>query len=205
MAARPDLPLAEKRERREVLTPEGVPISFDLASVGDRAGALMLDICLVAAVIAAIALIASAALGASFERDSWLRPLVLIALFLIQNFYFAFFELRWQGSTPGKRAVGIRVIDARGGALEPSAILARNLMRELELWMPARFILGGRTMWPDAPGWMWAVASLWTLVFLFLPLFNRDHLRAGDLVAGLPVQNADARAPSCPGPTIKSG
>ncbi len=184
VAARPDLPLAEKRERREVLTPEGVPISFDLASVGDRAGALMLDICLVAAVIAAIALIASAALGASFERDSWLRPLVLIALFLIQNFYFAFFELRWQGWTPGKRAVGIRVIDARGGALEPSAILARNLMRELELWMPARFILGGRTMWPDAPGWMWAVASLWTLVFLFLPLFNRDHLRAGDLVAG---------------------
>ena len=184
VAASPGLPLAEKRERREVLTPEGVPISFDLASVGDRAGALMLDICLVCAVIAAIALIASAALGASFERDSWLRPLVLIALFLIQNFYFAFFELRWQGWTPGKRAVGIRVIDARGGALEPSAILARNLMRELELWMPARFILGGRALWPDAPGWMWAVASLWTLVFLLLPLFNRDHLRAGDLVAG---------------------
>jgi uncharacterized RDD family membrane protein YckC len=178
------LALADKRERREVLTPEGVPISFELASVSDRAGALVLDLVFLFLAVLAIALVASLALGASFQRDSWLRPLVLIALFLLQNFYFAFFELRWQGSTPGKRVVGIRVIDARGGPLEPSSILARNLMRELEVWMPIRFLFGGRAMWPDAPGWAFVVASLWTLVFLLLPLFNRDRLRAGDLVGG---------------------
>jgi uncharacterized RDD family membrane protein YckC len=177
-------PLAERKERREVITPEGVPISFELASVGDRAGALILDLVFQFIAILAVALIASLALGASFQRDSWLRPLVLIALFLLQNFYFAFFELRWQGWTPGKRVVGIRVIDSRGGPLEPSAILARNLMRELELWMPIRFLIGGRAMWPDAPGWAFIVASLWTLIFLLLPLFNRDRLRAGDLVGG---------------------
>jgi uncharacterized RDD family membrane protein YckC len=138
--------MGEKRERREVLTPE--------------------------------------AFGADFEADSWLRPFVLIALFLIQNFYFAFFELRWQGWTPGKRVVGIRVIDARGGPLEPSAILARNLMRELELWMPLRFLAFGRQLMPDAPLWAWVVAVAWTVVFLLLPLFNRDRLRAGDLVGG---------------------
>ncbi len=176
-------PLAEPRERRLVLTPEGVPISFELASVGDRAGALILDFVILILVLLALGLLASTAFGASLD-GSWLRPLIVIALFLIQNFYFAFFELRWQGWTPGKRIVGIRVIDARGGPLEPSAILARNLVRELELWMPLRFLLGGRVLWPDAPGWAWLVASLWMLVFLLLPLFNRDRLRVGDLIGG---------------------
>lgn len=181
---RPGAPLAQARERRQVLTPEGMPISFELASVGDRAGALILDLVFMIAALAVLAVLASVALGGRFASDSWLKPLIVVALFLIQNFYFAFFELRWQGWTPGKRIVGIRVIDARGGPLEPSAILARNLVRELELWMPLRFILGGRTLWPDAPGWAWLVACLWTLVFLLLPLFNRDRLRVGDLIAG---------------------
>ena len=183
-AIRPGMPMAEQRERREVLTPEGVPISFELASVGDRASALLLDVAIVAGVLLALALLAGAAFGGRLSGDSWLQPLFIIGLFLIQNFYFAFFELRWQGWTPGKRIVGIRVIDARGGPLEPSAILARNLVRELELWMPLRFLLGGRVLWPDAPGWAWLVASLWMLVFLLLPLFNRDRLRVGDLIGG---------------------
>ena len=184
VAPRPGPPLAQARERRQVLTPEGMPISFELASVGDRAGALILDLVIMIVALIVLAVLASLALGGRFASDSWLKPLIVVALFLIQNFYFAFFELRWQGWTPGKRIVGIRVIDARGGPLEPSAILARNLLRELELWMPLRFILGGRTLWPDAPGWAWLVACLWTLVFLLLPLFNRDRLRVGDLVAG---------------------
>ncbi len=177
-------PLADQRERRLVVTPEGVPISFELASVGDRAGALILDLVIVTVAIVAIAALAATALGGSLDGGSWLKPFIVVALFLLQNFYFAFFELRWQGWTPGKRLIGIRVIDARGGPLEPSAILARNLVRELELWMPLRFILGGRTLWPDAPGWAWLVACLWTLVFLLLPLFNRDRLRVGDLIGG---------------------
>lgn len=183
-SASPLSPYADKRERRQVLTPEGVPISFELASVGDRAGALMLDLLLMIATVLAIVLVASVAFGADAGEGSWLRPLVIVALFLVANFYFAFFELRWQGWTPGKRALGIRVIDARGGPLEASSVLGRNLMRELELWMPVRFLVGGPAIWPDAPGWAWLLASLWTLVFLLLPLFNRDRLRVGDLVAG---------------------
>jgi hypothetical protein len=44
-----------------------------------------------------LAVLASLALGGRFASDSWLKPLIVVALFLIQNFYFAFFELRWQG------------------------------------------------------------------------------------------------------------
>ena len=187
-AIRAAMPMAEQRQRREVLTPEGVPISFELASVGDRASALLLDIAIVAAVLYALALLAGAAFGGRLSGDSWLQPLFIIGLFLIQNFYFAFFELRWQGWTPGKRIVGIRVIDSRGGPLEPTAILARNLVRELELWLPLRFVimflLFRHATWPDIPGWASILAIVWLLVFLLLPLFNRDRLRAGDLIAG---------------------
>ena len=187
-AIRPGMPMAQQRERREVLTPEGVPISFELASVGDRASALLLDVAIVAGVLLALALLAGAAFGGRLSGDSWLQPLFIIGLFLIQNFYFAFFELRWQGWTPGKRIVGIRVIDSRGGPLEPSAILARNLVRELELWLPLRFVimflLFRNATWPDIPGWASLLAIVWLLIFLLLPLFNRDRLRAGDLIAG---------------------
>ncbi|MEZ4401662.1 MAG: RDD family protein [Kofleriaceae bacterium] len=172
---------ADARDRREVITPEGVPISFVLAPVSARAGALMIDLLIQIAALVVLVILAGLAFG---DGASWVRPLVVVAAFLILNFYFAFFELRWQGATPGKRALGLRVIDARGGVLEPSAILGRNLMRELELWMPLRFLLAGSTVWPGAPWWAWLLASTWTLVFLLLPLFNRDHLRVGDLVAG---------------------
>ena len=43
-------------------------------------------------------------------------------------------------------------------------------------------------MWPDAPGWATlARRRLWTFVFLFMPLFNKDRLRVGDLIAGTRV------------------
>jgi uncharacterized RDD family membrane protein YckC len=174
------------RARREIVTPEGIPISFTLASVGDRAAALFIDLVIMAGTTLAVVTLANLAFGGGF-RGSWLVPLIIILLFLLLNFYFAFFEVRWQGATPGKRRVGLRVIDGRGGQLEASAVLARNLMRELELWMPLRFLLGGSELWPDAPPWATVLAGAWIFVFLLLPLLNKDRLRAGDLIAGTRV------------------
>lgn len=179
--------MGEKRERREVVTPEGVPISFDLASVGDRAGALMIDLLIMTGVVFVVAQIAAWAFGGNFEKDSWLAPLIVILVFLIQNFYFVFFELRWQGWTPGKRALGIRVIDARGGPLEPSAIVARNLIRYLELWFPLQQLVAAPMLSHGTPPWQTVVSWGWLAVFVLLPLFNRDRLRAGDFVAGTRV------------------
>ena len=79
------------------------------------------------------------------------------------------------------------MIDARGGQLESGAVLARNLVRELEVWMPLRFLLGGKIVWPEAPGWALLLAGAWTFVFLLMPLFNKDRLRVGDLIAGTRV------------------
>jgi uncharacterized RDD family membrane protein YckC len=173
------------RARREILTPEGIPISFTLASIGDRAAALLIDLLIILGGLTAIVGLIYATVRDA-QSTSWVLPFALILVFLIQNFYFAFFEVRWQGATPGKRRIGLRVIDARGGQLEASAVLARNLMRELELWMPLRFLLGA-SLYPEAPPWAKVLASVWIFVFLALPLLNKDRLRAGDLVAGTRV------------------
>ncbi len=171
---------------RNIVTPEGVPLRFTLAPAGDRAAAFMLDLVLQVGVVAAIVIALTLAIGRD-ASSSWLTPFVIVLVFLIQNFYFAFFEVRWQGATPGKRKIGLRVIDARGGQLETSAVLARNLLRELEVWTPLRMVIAKDALWPDAPGWALVLAVAWTFVFMLMPLFNKDRLRVGDLVGGTRV------------------
>jgi uncharacterized RDD family membrane protein YckC len=169
---------------REIITPEGIPLRFTLARAGDRAAAFVLDTLLQIVVLVAVSWGLSLAVGGA---GTWLTAVVVVLAFLLTNFYFAFFEVRWQGATPGKRRIGMRVIDARGGQLETSAVLARNLIRELEVWTPLRFLLASELVWPGAPGWARLFAGGWAFVFLFMPVFNKDRLRVGDLIAGTRV------------------
>ena len=171
---------------REIITPEGIPIRFNLARGGERAGAFVLDVLLLALVLLIIRWALSAAVG-DLENGSWLTAVIVILAFLLTNFYFVIFEVRWQGLTPGKKKIGIRVIDARGGQLETSAVLARNLIRELEVWTPLRFLIARHVLWPDAPAWAALAAAAWGVVFLFFPMFNKDRLRIGDMIAGTRV------------------
>jgi uncharacterized RDD family membrane protein YckC len=180
-----DIQLSNKLTR-EIITPEGVPIRFLLARASDRAGGFLIDMGIQIIAILLLVWMMSFTVGDKLA-GSWLMAVVVVLAFLLLNFYFAFFEVRWQGSTPGKRRVGIRVIDARGGQLETSAVLARNLVRELEVWIPLRFLIAGRVVWPGAPTWAYLLAGAWTFVFLLFPLFNKDSLRIGDLIAGTRV------------------
>ncbi|HEY4241903.1 MAG TPA: RDD family protein [Kofleriaceae bacterium] len=170
---------------REVITPEGIPVRFMLAPAGDRAGAFVLDMLLQAVCVFGVFLVLR--LMTPEDSAGWIYAAIIVVLFLLMNFYFAFFEVRWQGQTPGKRRLGIRVIDARGGQLETSAVLARNLIRELEVWTPLRFLIASDLMWPGAPTWAIVTAVAWSFVFSFMPLFNKDKLRIGDLIAGTRV------------------
>ena len=178
-------PTADRKWVREIITPEGIPVRFTLAQGYERAGGFILDcvVQLVALLVVAWGLNAAVA----SRQDNWLTAVVVVLAFLLTNFYFVFFEVRWQGQTPGKRKMGIRVIDARGGQLETSAVLARNLIRELEVWTPIRFLFARHFLWPDAPQWAALAAAAWGIVFLLFPLFNRDRLRIGDMIAGTRV------------------
>jgi hypothetical protein len=75
--------------------------------------------------------------------------------------------------------MGIRVAARGGGPLTPEMIIARNLLRDIELFLPLAFIaMAGNG---GVGGW---AAAAWFALFAFFPFFNRDRLRAGDLIAG---------------------
>jgi len=171
--------------RRPLLTPEGVKLNLELAHRGDRAGAFAVD-----SAIIGLALVLMSLLGSLIWSDpdaGYARTVMQLFFFLLLNFYFMLFELKWSGVTPGKRVFGMRVIDRGGGQLTADAIVVRNFMRQVEVFIPLSVILAPEMLWPGATGWAKAVAILWALGCMLLPLFNKDHLRIGDLVAGTTV------------------
>ncbi len=172
---------------REVVTPEGVPIRFAVALAGDRLGAFLLDLVAIAVIVLAIVVpLGLLAARGLFEADVVLAA-ALLAVFLVRTFYVTFFELSWQGQTPGKRRLRIRAVESRGGPLTAEAIIARNLTREVELFLPMIALFAPEALFGGAPGWARLAALAWMLVLGFLPLANRDRLRVGDLVAGTVV------------------
>jgi hypothetical protein len=88
-----------------------------------------------------------------------------------------------RGATPGKRLMGLRVVARDGARLTGAAVIARNARREIEVFLPLSF-LGQQTAEGTADTFLVLFALIWSGIFLFFPLFNRDRLRVGDLVAG---------------------
>ena len=178
--------LGQPAQMRTIVTPEGVTLTVELAPRGDRAGALLLDLLFITLAFAVLGvLVLLAVLAGGGGGEGWILSFALLATFLLRSFYFVYFELRWQGTTPGKRKMGLRVIDRAGGPLRTDAVFARNLMREVEVFMPISFLLAAQA--GMLMGWL---ALIWALVFVLLPFFNKDRLRAGDIVAGTWVVTA---------------
>jgi uncharacterized RDD family membrane protein YckC len=194
--------LTAQRER-VLVTPEGIAIRMVVASRGARFGALALDMTIITAmqVITTLFLlyIATGVLdldkkvmqkGPEGQALQFLAILWFAAMFLFRNAYFMFFELGPRGATWGKRAVGIRIASRDGGRLTPEMVLARNLLRDIELFLPLSMLTAASGGDMGAAGF---AAAIWFLVFAFFPLFNRDSLRAGDLIAGTWVVEAPKR------------
>lgn len=172
---------ADARKIRQFITPEGVDLELKIASSGLRFGALMIDV-----VIMLLALILFTLLMA------WLAPasdgdmttvVWMLGAFVLRTFWFIGFELGSRAATPGKRLMGIRVVARDGGRLTADAVVARNLIRELELFLPL-MMLGVSAAEDAASGWTIAAGVLWSLTLSLFLLFNRDRMRMGDLIAG---------------------
>jgi uncharacterized RDD family membrane protein YckC len=170
------LPQEGSKLARNIVTPEGVVVFVRLAGVGERASALTIDLAILFAALIVIA-ISSRLAGGYLGRVGG-----ILLLFVMRSFYFTGFELAWNGRTPGKRMTSLRVVNRRGGPLAPASVIARNLMREVELFIPLSIAFAGTAI-VDGP-WTWLATAIWVGVLAALPLFNRDRLRAGDIVAG---------------------
>jgi uncharacterized RDD family membrane protein YckC len=181
--ARPSRPASEGL-RRAFVTPEGVDLRLELGTMGERAGAFLLDLVFILVALIAMTILAVILLsGAGQARMEAVAAIWLLGFFLLRNGYFTAFELGPRAATPGKRLLKLRVVARDGTRLSGPAVIGRNAMRELELFLPLTFLL-----YLTAEGMAnlaIAIAGLaWTGVFLFFPAFNRDRLRVGDLIAG---------------------
>ena len=79
--------------------------------------------------------------------------------------------------------MGIRVAARDGGRLTAEAVIARNIIRDIELFLPLVFITSGEADGSMSDFTAWA-GFIWVLMFLIFPLLNKDRLRCGDLIAG---------------------
>ncbi|MFA7263506.1 MAG: RDD family protein [Caulobacter sp.] len=179
---------------RPLITPEGIDLKVRIASAGERASAFMIDAALiVAALIVLTLLTVGAALLTRTKGGEFIAVIWLLGAFLLRNAWFIVFELGPYAATPGKRALGLRVAARNGGRLTAEAVFARNAMRELEVFLPLSFLFAGGGQ-GDVSGWAYLLGLTWSGLFVLFPLFNRDRLRPGDLIAGTWVVHAPRRA-----------
>jgi uncharacterized RDD family membrane protein YckC len=146
-----------------VETPEGVDFQFVIAGPGKRGAALAIDwsLKLLIIICGVIALaVGGIAIGETFAQVS--VGLWLTLLFLVDWFYSSLFEAFWNGQTPGKRSLGLRVVRSNGTPITATSAVGRNFLAAADC-MP-RLVIAFYT------------------VGLLAMLSNRRMQRIGDLV-----------------------
>jgi uncharacterized RDD family membrane protein YckC len=166
-------------------TPEGLSLPFVVGAAWDRLAAFVIDMLIVFGATVVVWILVG--LTSAGGRGGIGLSFGILASFLLWNFYFVFCEVHWGGITAGKRRAGLRVIARDGGPLRAEAVFVRNLMRNLEFFLPAVVLLAPQQTLPESPGWGRPLSAFWIFFFALMPLFNRDRLRCGDLVAGTMV------------------
>lgn len=172
---------ARAKKIRQFITPEGVDLELRIASSGLRFGALLVDLTIIMIMLFVLALLIRFVGIAS--GDDMGQIIGLLGFFLLRTFWFIGFELGSRAATPGKRLMGIRVVARDGGRLTADAVVARNLIRELELFLPL-MMLGVGAAEDMVSGWIMLAGVAWSLTLSLFLLFNRDRMRMGDLIAG---------------------
>ncbi|MDI7776506.1 RDD family protein [Asticcacaulis sp. EMRT-3] len=173
----------------EVISPEGVALPFVNASFGARIGAILIDFLIM--IIAPIIVLIIWIILPFHEGFNVKHPhataifemVMLFFFFFIRSGYFMVFEMGRHAATPGKRLLKLRVIAHDGGRLTPAAIFTRNALREVELYLPIRLIF----VFMRHGSWFGWLAAVWALGLILLPIFNRQHARLGDFLAGTRV------------------
>lgn len=170
----------------EVRTPESIAFNYELAGLGSRFLALTVDLAIqiltlvvlgfgVVLVLSHLPRRAAHAVGASVTPDRFAESvgiaLAIAVVFIVLFGYFIVFEALWNGQTPGKKLLGLRVVRDGGYPIDFGASLIRNLIRVGEQ------LIG-----------FYAFAAISALI-------SPENKRLGDLAAGTVVVR-DARLAS---------
>ncbi len=145
-------------EEYTIDTPENVSFGYAVAGIGSRFIAALVDSILLGLLLLVLNIALLMGLAAispdgnpmtAEQSDDWLAGL-LIALYALLNFaifwgYYLLFEWLWQGQTPGKRVVRLRVVSIDGSPVSFVPVAVRNLVRVVD-FMPIGYGVGVVTM-----------------------------------------------------------
>jgi uncharacterized RDD family membrane protein YckC len=161
----------------EVRTGEAVEIEYELAGLGSRFLAVLVDGIAQVAILIAFAIAAAFAssglqrISHSANLTAWLIAISVLITFVIFIGWFIVFEIWWSGRTPGKRALGLRVVRDGGFPIDAGAAVIRNLVRIVEI------LLG-----------FYAISAISALI-------SKENKRLGDFAAGTIVVRDRVDAP----------
>lgn len=146
-----------------VATPERVSFDYQVAGLGTRAIAQLLDLLIVAAILVALLFFAAAVAVVVPDSDTLTSLIIIIGAFLVVFGYFWVSEALWSGQTLGKKAFRLRAVGERGEPLTFLQAGIRNVVRIVD-FLPYGYGVG--------------------LIVLFA---NGKGKRLGDLAAGTVV------------------
>lgn len=121
-----------------VVTPESVVFSYEVAGIGSRFLAVLVDHVIEALAFAAL-LLAAGSLG--WTGNKYFPMLAITGSTLAYAGYFILFELLWDGQTPGKRLLGLRVVRDGGYGLTALECILRNVVRIID-FLPVFYGVG---------------------------------------------------------------
>ncbi|HYV39313.1 MAG TPA: RDD family protein [Gemmataceae bacterium] len=157
-----------------VISTEKVPLVYRVAGIGSRFQAWLLDLLILLGLLVPIILIVvtweAARAGLGFA-------VAMLLTFVMQWCYFLLFEWLWHGQTPGKRLVGIRVIDFQGSGISLGQAAVRNIVRVVD---------GLPLLAPELPPLLYGVGFL-------VAAFNPQQRRMGDLAASTLVVHVETK------------
>ncbi len=116
-------------EKIKIITPDHVELEFELAGLGSRLMANIIDLLIMAAILAGLNLLALVLSINLSALGSWSLAVFTLLIFGVTWGYFTYFEIRWNGQSPGKKQMKLRVIRDTGHPIDPQASILRNIVR----------------------------------------------------------------------------
>lgn len=132
-------------ERLDIDTPESVAFGYQVAGIGSRSIAALADTVILTILLMTFSCALNSMMSLYSGLASWLRALPFLFNFILIWGYYIFFELAWNGQSPGKRWLGLRVIRTDGTPVTLVDTLIRNLVRLVD-FMPFFYAMGLVTM-----------------------------------------------------------
>jgi uncharacterized RDD family membrane protein YckC len=117
--------------RVEIVTPENIAFQYRAAGPFRRLPAFLIDTAIRVVVVAVGTMAAMIAFGSAGVIGVGLG-IGLLLWFALAWFYGGLFETFWNGQTPGKRLMGIRVVSVEGQPITPFQAILRNILREID-------------------------------------------------------------------------